>query len=500
MPRGDPRPPLPPPTLPPPNASPRDTTNGGRARSSSNDRGGREGSRGPAPGGPRRSLHRGPEPRGEREVLLPRISARPRRPRAFRFPREVRHLLHGKAGGPPRRSPTKTLSSSGSLRRAARNSRSIGRAPDGPTGIGSWRFFEWCKQCKCPRTGTAAGRCERAQEPPLVFSRPAYPSLFPQAPWRPCRIVGCGGHGKCLTERLETPWPVSEPPSHPCPWSMRTFAYSLLFALCDCLCRCLALVGACIAQGCFRPGGGSSSAYCRAIGAVECVEIYRLAQDLCPRPRGSGGDSCPAAPAPYVARHGVSHGRAHHRGAGSRLAPGKYPRPAGAASRHAPRAGAPTLAAQGAARSFADGRTRFAGAGTGPPGGRRPARRQSCKGTRGPRAGRNAARSRPRQQRRVPQLSPPWPWERRPRERQCRPEGCRSGSGEGGRRPGRGRDAPEGIGVHLLRNPITIRPRAATPRPRRTNSRPPRRSPRARPPVGSSRQRGLGRRPGASLG
>ena len=71
-----------------------------------------------------------------------------------------------------------------------------------------------------------------------------------------------------------------------------------------------------------------------------------------------------------IARHGVSHGRAHHRGARSRLAPGKLSRPARAASWQAPRAGAPTPAAQGAARSLADGRTRFAGAGTGLPSGR----------------------------------------------------------------------------------------------------------------------------------
>ena len=56
-----------------------------------------------------------------------------------------------------------------------------------------------------------------------------------------------------------------------------------------------------------------------------------------------------------------------------------------------------------------------------------PARRQPRKGIRGPRAGRNAARSRPRQRRRVPQLSPPWRWGRRPRERQCRPEKYRLG-------------------------------------------------------------------------
>ena len=51
LPKGDPRPPPPPQTPPPPGADPRNAIYAGGAPSSSNDRGGREGTRGPAPGG-----------------------------------------------------------------------------------------------------------------------------------------------------------------------------------------------------------------------------------------------------------------------------------------------------------------------------------------------------------------------------------------------------------------------------------------------------------------
>ena len=127
---------------------------------------------------------------------------------------------------------------------------------------------------------------------------------------------------------------------------------------------------------------------------------------------------------------------------------------------------------------------------------RRPACRQPRRGTRGPSAGRNAARSKPRQQRKVRRLSPSWPWERRPRERQCRPEGCRLGPWRRRRAPGPGKRRPRRDRSPLI-PPTAVRPRAATPRLRRTSNRPPRRS--SGPPVGSGRKRGLGRRPGASL-
>ena len=244
----------------------------------------------PPQGGPRRSPHRGPELTREREEPLPRDGAGPRRTHAPPISAGSTSSATSKGRASPSRPQTSTLSSSGSLHTATRNSTAIARSPDGPKGMRSRRPSESCGQRECPRAGTAVGRCGRARELPLIFPRPAYPGLFPQAPWRPCRIEGCGSHGKCLAGGIGTgpgpPWAVDGHPPRPCQCGPLPHLFPVPSA------------PASGAQACARPEGGCSLDFCRLTGRIACLRRYGFGRRLRARARGAhaGDDSCFAAP------------------------------------------------------------------------------------------------------------------------------------------------------------------------------------------------------------
>ena len=297
MPEEDPRPPPPPQTPPPPNASPRNTANGGRAPSSSNKRGCRGDSRGPAPGRPQEELAQRPGAQGKGECSCPGPAPYPDDPMPPRSPREVCHLLHGGAGDPPA-GPRQGHRHHQDHRGGRPGIRVIGRAPDGPTGIGSWRSSGWRRQRKCPRIGTAAGKCGWVQEPPLVFpARPA-PASSPRlrgAPAGSRDVVAMQNalqRGSGLGRGRPGP-SVNLHPARAPGWCGLLFLSPLCPPRLPLPLRC---PGG--AQGRFRPGSGISSGCCRPIRGIARVGSCKTAQDLCPRPRGPRGDPCPAAPAP----------------------------------------------------------------------------------------------------------------------------------------------------------------------------------------------------------
>ena len=189
LPKGDPRPPPPPQTPPPPGADPRNAIYAGGAPSSSNYRGGREGTRGRAPGETQEELAQwsgayegegGTPAQGRR-----RAQAHPCLP-DFRGKYIICYIEGQDVPQPP---PDRDIVI---IRIIADGDQEFEgyytRPPDGPKGMRSWRPSESHGQRECPRAGAAAGGCERAQELPFIFPRPAYPGIFPQAPWRPCRI------------------------------------------------------------------------------------------------------------------------------------------------------------------------------------------------------------------------------------------------------------------------------------------------------------------------
>ena len=248
---------------------------------------------------------------------------------------------------------TRALSSSRSLRTGPSSSKPTTHSPGGGMGMRSWRRSEPRGRRQCPKAGAIAGRRGRVQGPPPMLPRPTYPSLFPQAPWRPCMFVGCGSQGKGPTyggDRVSTGsaqgrWPSSPSPVHlvdaaPCP----TLSPSRPGRLPP-----LSYLGGNLWSPSVYPDGRWSFelllpdwTVCLYGGIRTCPGI------VCPCPRSPSGG--PRSVAPPTAHHGgVGQGRVHHRGARGRPLPGIRPEPAGAARGRAPRPRAPVLAARSAA-------------------------------------------------------------------------------------------------------------------------------------------------------